>query len=84
MNCKTHRDIIPSLKQKYPHLEGVKFTGLKNIGEKMMKYEQKLQSRQHKFGVLYVKSGQRSEDEMFSNSIQFFPFSYNQILTVHL
>lgn len=36
--------------------------------EALLDYEKKELVRKYKFGVLYVKEGQKTEDEMFSNS----------------
>lgn len=56
-----------------PSLKDVKLTktSSKSMGEKLVKYEKRLQNYQYKFGVLYVKENQTKEDEMFSNSNSF-------------
>jgi hypothetical protein len=63
-----------ALKNTVTEISHLKFKTIKTHKDDMvsmlLSYEKKSQSKNYKFGVLYVKEGQKDENEWFNNSIK--------------
>jgi hypothetical protein len=60
---------IPAVKQALPHYNSMRFQKIngQQIKDRLFKYEDQLVRTVYKFGILYCKEGQTSEDEMYNN-----------------
>lgn len=69
---------LRAIKQKFPNLEEVRFYKLakkSEIKELLLKYDERSVQLNYKFGILYGKSGQNTENDMFNNGTSFAFFS---------
>ena len=67
--CDNPKDRIKNLKQ-HPLLHGFRLQLIKEASfqQQLLEFEQsQLETKQYKFGILYRKSNQNSDDEIFSN-----------------
>ena len=84
--CNSYSKMLSYIKTKFSIPNSLSFSKVKgkddpSFEEEMIKYEQAEIFSGHKFGVLYVKAGQKDEDEMFANCKKscriFFDFSFS-------
>ena len=67
--CDTPKDRLKSMKQ-LPQLQSFKLQSIRDpvIPQKLMEFEQaQLSTKTFKFGIIYRKKGQQTDNEMFSN-----------------
>lgn len=57
-----------------PELANVKFEPKNSLGPRLIEYETKMQSSSYKFGIIYAKDSNQTEQEMFSNGFSFLFF----------
>ena len=66
---------IKTIKTQCPWLEDVRLNKVVNkkseIRELLLQYDERSVQMKYKFGILYGKGGQNTENEMFHNGIKF-------------
>ena len=67
---------IKTIKTQCPWLEDVRLNKVVNkkseIRELLLQYDERSVQMKYKFGILYGKGGQNTENEMFHNGISYF------------
>eukprot|EP01125_Pyxidicula_operculata_P005820 TRINITY_DN2031_c0_g2_i2.p1 TRINITY_DN2031_c0_g2~~TRINITY_DN2031_c0_g2_i2.p1 ORF type:complete len:1590 (+),score=416.14 TRINITY_DN2031_c0_g2_i2:99-4868(+) len=68
-NKSDTKHVLKALKEQYPNFSGINFKPVRGANEEILKLEQQLMVRGYKFGVLYARDDQVTEEDWFQNRV---------------